>query len=299
MKKKFIFMGDFANQMTIYSTCKYLELKGIEVEAYFPDEEDRISKVFQKININEKKSKEFMKYKKFQFLKIILNQFQFIYSGLAPRNKSIEEYYFDKKIIYYEGVHYNLELIQKERNKIFECFEFPELKDEKNKKIAKLIEKTNSVSIHIRRGDYLNHPIFGNICTLEYYKKAIEEIKQRVEEPVFYIFSNDIEWCKNNFGFLENSYYINWNCKKEDNYKDMQLMSLCKNNILANSSFSWWSALLNKNKEKIVIVPEKWINEHRNQKLLWINKIRYKIFGERRNAYENMIPEKWIKIKNY
>ena len=100
-----------------------------------------------------------------------------------------------------------------------------------------------------------------------------------MKNPYFFIFSNDIEWCQENIK-LENSYYVDWNTG-ENSYKDMQLMSLCKHNIIPNSTFSWWGAWLNKNPNKIVIAPEKWFNECSN-----INDL-------------GIVPEKWVKIKNY
>ena len=90
----------------------------------------------------------------------------------------------------------------------------------KNAKVFDLITKTNSVSIHVRRGDYLapnNLEIFGGICTLEYYKQAIEEIKKRLSNPKFFIFSNDIEWCEENFKELQPT-YISWNAGNDSIY---------------------------------------------------------------------------------
>ena len=132
--------------------------------------------------------------------------------------------------------------------------------DEKNDKLLKSINKGISVSIHVRRGDYLKpeNKIFQSICTAIYYKNAIKYIERYVNNPHYYIFSNDIKWCKQNLN-LKNVTYVDWNIGK-DSYKDMQLMSYCKHNIIANSSFSWWGAWLNNNPNKIVCVPEKWFD---------------------------------------
>lgn len=129
----------------------------------------------------------------------------------------------------------------------------------KNAKVFDLITKTNSVSIHVRRGDYLapnNLEIFGGICTLEYYKKAIKEIEKRLSNPKFFIFSNDIEWCEENFKDLQPT-YVSWNTGNDSIY-DMYLMSCCKANIIANSSFSYWGARLGS--KNIVVYPNKWFN---------------------------------------
>jgi hypothetical protein len=143
------------------------------------------------------------------------------------------------------------------------------------KKTAQKMAGENSVSIHIRRGDYLQHTIHNTNKT-EYYKMAIETIKNKVENPVFYLFSDDMAWVKQFFILKGEKNYIDFNDNKT-NYEDMKLMSSCKHNIIANSSFSWWSAWLNTNPKKIVIAPKKWLN-----------------MDEKR--YEEIIPDAWIKF---
>nr|WP_297165291.1 alpha-1,2-fucosyltransferase [uncultured Dysgonomonas sp.] len=128
----------------------------------------------------------------------------------------------------------------------------------KNDKIRHKIEQENSVSIHIRRGDYINTNTNLPILDLSYYKKAIEYIISEIDNPYFFIFSDGIEWVKINLDLSNlNHEFIDWN-KNEHSYTDMQLMSLCKNNIIANSSFSWWAGWLNNNPDKMVIAPRKW-----------------------------------------
>lgn len=126
-----------------------------------------------------------------------------------------------------------------------------------NRECLENIQKVNSVSLHVRRGDYLKlSDRYGNICTLDYYLKSIETIKEHVPDPFFYIFSDDIAWCKNTFKNLESRILVDWN--KGNSHYDMLLMSKCKHNITANSSFSWWAGWLNNNPDKIVIMPNKW-----------------------------------------
>lgn len=126
--------------------------------------------------------------------------------------------------------------------------------DEKNQNILNHIQKSNSVSIHVRRGDYVtnkaNARAFG-FLGLDYYVGAINKIKKSVSNPIFFVFSDDIPWCKANLSSLsEDIYYIDHN-KGKDSYKDMLLMSACKHNIIANSTFSWWGKWLNKNSNSI------------------------------------------------
>ena len=126
-----------------------------------------------------------------------------------------------------------------------------------------MLADNKSVSIHIRRGDYLKSKEYKGICELDYYQRAITKLREVIGENAnVYIFSNDIKWCKANiFPILahEKVTFIDWNVGKES-YNDMRLMHYCRVNIIAASSFSWWGAYLNQREDKIVIAPKKWIN---------------------------------------
>jgi hypothetical protein len=143
---------------------------------------------------------------------------------------------------------------------IYNVFTFNSTISDKTKDILDSIQSTESISIHIRRGDYLSqyNSIYGGICSLSYYENAISRISDYISDPVFFIFSDDIAWAKENID-IPHSTYIDWN-QKEDSWQDMFLISKCKHNIIANSTFSWWGAWLNKNPDKIVIAPQKFIN---------------------------------------
>lgn len=132
-----------------------------------------------------------------------------------------------------------------------------------NKDVASDMQSCNSVSLHIRRGDYLMLPNYC-VCDDSYYKSAIEKIKRYVDNPFFYVFSNDPGWSNDFLKSLDVNYKIvDWN-QGGDSYQDMYLMTQCKHNIIANSTFSWWGAWLNQTKDKIVVTPSKWF---RNQDL--------------------------------
>lgn len=164
---------------------------------------------------------------------------------------------------YYYGYWQDHKYYDDIRDELREVFRFKISLNEKNQKIMNdLLSSDGSVGIHIRRGDYLNHPVYKDICTYEYYAKAIALIQEKIENPVFYIFSNDILWCKNNIEKLISGckvVYVDWN-KGEDSYCDMQLLMACKTLIIANSSFSWWAAYLNA-RNPWVIAPKKWKNK--------------------------------------
>ena len=102
----------------------------------------------------------------------------------------------------------------------------------------------------MRRGDYLNYPHIHPVCDVSYYQKGLENIK---DIQNILVFSDDISWCKNNLNFPYPTHYI-----EETDVTELWLMSLCKHNIIANSTFSWWGAWLNNNKDKVVVGPTKW-----------------------------------------
>ncbi len=164
---------------------------------------------------------------------------------------------------YYEGFWQKAELYSSIRDILLKEFDFskriiPDLNDD-NRKMADRIKQSNSVSIHVRRGDYLkNADIFGGICTEDYYREAIKYISEKIDNPVFYMFSDDTEWVTDNFSFLDYT-LVDIN-KGKNSHRDMYLMSICKHNIVANSTFSWWGAWLNTNKDKIVIRPKHFLN---------------------------------------
>lgn len=130
----------------------------------------------------------------------------------------------------------------------------------RNAEFAKQINQVNAVSLHVRRGDYANNSkttATHGLCSLEYYQAAIQYITERVKQPVFFIFSDDVEWVKENLKTYLPCEYVDHN-KGVESYNDMHLMSLCQHHIIANSSFSWWGAWLNPSVEKIVIAPKRW-----------------------------------------
>lgn len=178
--------------------------------------------------------------------------------------------------IYYDGYWQSEKYFNNHRRVILDAFKFPDL-NEINRNLISSLNSRKTCSIHVRRGDYLNHRLFKNLTDLDYYEKAVEYIANHTDIDYFIVFSNDIEWCKQNIAPLikdSKIVFVDWNLGV-DSYRDMQLMSLCNHNIVANSSFSWWGAWLNDNPGKIVFCPHKWIN------------VDYKT---------DIIPDSWIKL---
>lgn len=145
-----------------------------------------------------------------------------------------------------------------------------------NLHVYRKIKSTQSIFIHVRRGDYLSEKYkhrFENTCTVEYYRKALSVIYEKVEDPVFFCFSDDIEWMKLNLA-LDNATFIDWNTGA-DSYIDMYLMSQCYGGIIANSTFSYWGARLGLAKN-LILYPQRWINSDLGQ--------------------PDIFPEGWIEI---
>ncbi len=148
-------------------------------------------------------------------------------------------------------------------NEVAAELKFPEDADEENRRCMERILATESVGIHVRRGDYVNTPF--DIVKMDYYRTAVSKIRELVREPVFFLFSEDEIFLKKEFEWLENKYIVSHN-KKENSFRDLQMMSLCKHNIIANSSFSEWAAYFNRNLGKIVIYPSERQKNRRNRK---------------------------------
>jgi len=130
----------------------------------------------------------------------------------------------------------------------------------RNEQIAEKIAQANAISLHVRRGDYVNNPhtkATHGICSPDYYRDAIGYMAKQIENPHFFIFSDDMPWVRSQMKLDFPCYYIEHNSGAES-YNDMRLMSMCQHHIIANSSFSWWGAWLNPYPNKIVIAPRKW-----------------------------------------
>jgi hypothetical protein len=144
-------------------------------------------------------------------------------------------------------------------------------------KFENIIKQSSaSVSLHIRRGDYVNHPYLSEVCTSYYYREASKLIKEKHPDAVFFIFSDDPGWASKNL-VLPETHTIYVSDKKILDYEELYLMSMCSHNIIANSSFSWWGAWLNQNPDKIVIAPAMWTNQYKPE-------------------FKDIVPDSWIRI---
>ncbi len=146
------------------------------------------------------------------------------------------------------------------RDELLRDFHFATTLSEKNLELANEIRSSNSVSVHIRRGDYVSNEsakTFHGLCDIPYYKRGIEYLERSEKALAFFVFSDDIEWARENLEISAPTTFIDHN-KGKQSYDDMRLMSMCKHHIIANSSFSWWGAWLNPSGSKKVIAPQQW-----------------------------------------
>ncbi len=181
-------------------------------------------------------------------------------------------------VLYFDGYWQNIKYFQKYESIIRKEFTLKHKLIGENKKYLKKIVSSNSISIHIRRGVYISDPNISILyphCSLKYYSDAISYIAKRIQNPTFFIFSNEIDWAKNN---LKADYPIVFIDNQGPDYEHLFLMSQCKHNIIADSTFSWWGAWLNNNPSKIVIAPKKWVND---------SKIKHA-----------KIPNSWLRFEN-
>lgn len=131
--------------------------------------------------------------------------------------------------------------------------------------IADQMRSTQAVSIHVRRGDYVSNAAAAQhgLCGLDYYRRAVQYMQERVQPAHFFVFSDDPVWTRENLLLPANASYVDHNTAPAA-FQDLRLMSLCKHHIAANSSFSWWGAWLNAEPGKVVVCPRQWFADDRD-----------------------------------
>lgn len=203
----------------------------------------------------------FFNYKTWQLMRHFLPTRQHMVSGTTQIPFDYGEVTRDDDA-FYDGYWQNEKNFLPIRDKVIKAYTFPKFQDERNARLAEKLKMTRAVSCHVRRGDYLNDPVYG-VCSNDYYANAIAELENMVAPEMYCIFSDDIAWCKDNISSMigdKEIVFVDWN-KGRESFRDMQLMSVCHYNIIANSSFSWWGAWLNNHKDKVILAPEKWMNK--------------------------------------
>lgn len=255
------FNGGLGNQMAQYAMMVLLKHK-LPYRYYYCDTVEysqvkmhngfELKRIFKNIQLKEYGKVRRLIDKLTGNKKIVITQ---TFSSGYPIDESVFQLDENKKYIL-NGVWNNYDfdpVIEQLRHD----FQFPEITDDKNLKWQNKILSTNSVSIHVRKGDFKT--CGRDILGTSFYKAAMDIIKEKVEDPVFYVFSD--EDVKELFqDVTDEIHFISGNVG-DFAYVDMQLMSMCKHNIVANSTFSWWSAYLNNNPDKTVIWPKMRTND--------------------------------------
>lgn len=186
-----------------------------------------------------------------------------------------------KSILMY-GYFNNVHVFDPHAEAIRRAFEFKTVPDEANRAVMDRMASCESVAVHIRRGDYLNaaNSAFAK-NGVDWYGRAMKEMEARVGNPRWFFFSDDMEWVKKTFGEIQNAEFVDLNRGKES-YNDMRLMAACRHNIIANSTFSWWAAWLNRNPDKVVVSPHDYYAEPEDN---------------RKKYLDRMIPEGWTVLE--
>jgi hypothetical protein len=278
MKEKNIIiklMGGMGNQMFQYALGKKLELIGNKVcydtssFAKDPLREYQLG-VFENISL---KLNNVVSTDELELTYLKRSIFERGLNTIIPSSRKVyyEKTPFDEKcnilkiksglvVGYFQNEKYFADI----RDELVQDYRFPVQKIRNQDLLKKVIEDKNSVAVHIRRSDYLKFPdIYGGICDEKYYLSAMDIMKDKITEPSFYFFSDDIEWVKAQFGPEAGIYVSKDMIEGHEDWMDMCIMSCCSHNIIANSTFSWWAAWLNSNTDKIVISP-RYLDHHGN-----------------------------------
>lgn len=198
---------------------------------------------------------------------------------ITPEKFSLSKINQTKNIIL-DGYWQNQGIIEDYKNELMREIKRKEALPSKYSEIIKEIISTNAVAVHIRRGDYIDNPIMKQKfveCKKDYYQSSMYLINNRIEDPNYFVFSDAIDWAKKNLSVADNVNFVEIDGIA---YEHLSLMSQCKHQIIANSTFSWWAAWLNPNSSKLVLYPKNWY------------------YDKALNDSVVRIPSDWIEIEN-
>lgn len=271
--------GGLGNQMFGYAFCLYMQKQDSKrrwwTDAYACLKSNRhngyeLNKIFTDINASSELSEE-----SHQKLSQISDRHK-IYIKEAHLSRVQTFISSDKLLVIYNGCWQCYPYVEACTNELQQQFQFDDTQlNEKNKKLLEVISNRCTVSVHIRRGDYLkgnNEWLYGGICTVAYYQAAMLQQEEMLpKKPYYLFFSDEPDWVKEYFN-LPDSEIIDWN-RKEESWQDLCLMAACRHHIIANSSFSWWGAWLEQHEDTLTIAPDVWYNTPHTPDLLplqWI-----------------------------
>ena len=267
-------IGGLANQMNVYAAARALAIHhGVKLKLDLSNVEKDLKREYElnKLNINA----EIATKKEIERLKGKEGSISYKIKKEARRHGLNLGLYKEKKLtfdnkffklpdnIYISGNFHSVKYYAPIADILREEFSITLPLSTESEKWEDMITSHESVAVHIRRGDYANDKSvrkYHGLLNLEYYQRSIRLIEEKLKKPVFFIFSDDPLWVKNNLKTRSDTYYVNCN-DGENAYQDFHLMRQCKHNIIANSGFSRWPAWLNNNPQKVVCMPQRWFRE--------------------------------------
>ncbi len=285
-------LGGLGNQMFQYAAGRALaERLGVELKLDVSGFEGHDLRDYSLGGFNVKEN--FATKEDVESLRVIEGKQSFIGRVFGKKNKYSPSHIMEKPLfefnerflnlennVFLEGYWQNERYFKDIKSIIRNDFTLKRGLGDKSKELQEIINSSNSVSIHIRRGDYATNPKVNSqygLCSLDYYQRGIKYLEDKVGGDLnFFIFSDDLQWAKDNL-FLDQPVIMVDHNGPESCYEDMILMSRCRHNIIANSTFSWWGAWLNTNKDKTVVAPKKW-------------------FQYDKYDTSDLIPKEWVRI---
>lgn len=281
--------GGLGNQMFIYATARSISIKNntklkLDISAFNTYRRPFLLKKFN-IKENYLSSKELEKIEKLYKP----SSFTSLFDKFKPYNKRFlrkekQDFIFFPEVlklnsnqnVYIKGFWQNEKYFLDIRENLLNEFTLKDKYRIQNTKLTDKIYKSNSVSIHIRRTDSVVKKNYGAL-PVKHYQEAVRIISNKIKNPHFFVFSDEINWAENN---LKINYPTTFVSKHEglEDYQELIAMSLCKNNIIANSTFSWWGAWLNQNENKIIISPKKY-------------------FANDKHDTSDLYPKNWIQLE--
>lgn len=255
--------GQLGNQMFQYALGRHLQLRGRKVQyhiGYFkehPEHDFALPRMFG-LNLPEATTNQVLAFREDRHRIVdrvrrkVFGRHERVFTEIGSKSYDYRSDVFNFRRGLLDGYWQSEKYFLPIADVIRRDFAFPEASD-CNKALAKEMAETLSVSIHVRRGDYLGgFPVMDET----YFEPAMAYFVEKYEDVHFYAFSNDIAWCRDHLK-ADKMMYVDWNTGKDSPF-DMWLMTQCKHNIIANSSFSWWGAWLNRNVGKEVVAPSTW-----------------------------------------
>lgn len=269
------FMGGMGNQMFQYAFYLGLKKRGrnakCAISNHWQGDFPFVLDIFPNVHFEEVDEEAYLKRKEAiknrPFLQKVVNKLIPSTREIFCENekKGYDPHIFELKNKIITGYFQDLKYVEPLEAELRNAFIFPE--NDELKRYMESFSGKQVVSVHVRRGDYLLYPeIFGGICDLAYYEKAIHYFQKKGIED-FLFFSNDLAWVKEQFRLPKAQYFDAAQFREYQDWYDMAVMTCCSHHIIANSSFSWWGAWLNRNPEKIVVAPRIWLNTQKNKNI--------------------------------